>query len=388
MRGAGQIAELARDRRARRRRDRQRRARPPRAAGLDRGDRRDQGRAGRRPAPGGHRGRARAASRCSSRHSARADVAHRHLRPGGDVADLGRASSSRLHARPTCASTRWPRWPPRAPSASSRTAAVEVALSDAARAAGRAARRRRRRQRLLQRQPDVDARRPRRPRRVRARAPRRRARRHARAGPRRASASTRRSARHARGRGVDVLVTVGPLAAHMADRVRRRGARGRRRRRGRRAACPACCSPGDTVLVKASRGVGLEVVAERLARRPRSHGRGPHRGHGLAAHLHLPEPEVHRVPARAASSASTSARRAPRATTRRPGTPTMGGIIIFTAISIPFLILQRLRLARRSGSSARRWRCALLGFADDYTKIVKRRSLGLQRADEARRDDR
>jgi phospho-N-acetylmuramoyl-pentapeptide-transferase len=61
----------------------------------------------------------------------------------------------------------------------------------------------------------------------------------------------------------------------------------------------------------------------------------------------------------------------------KAGTPTMGGIIIFTAFTIPYLIL-----------SGRDWpslgvfgvaiACALLGFADDYTKIVKRRSLGLR----------
>ena len=45
----------------------------------------------------------------------------------------------------------------------------------------------------------------------------------------------------ARDAGVAVLVTVGPLAAHAV--------------------------PGDTVLVKGSRGVGLEGVAERLAGR-------------------------------------------------------------------------------------------------------------------------
>jgi UDP-N-acetylmuramoyl-tripeptide--D-alanyl-D-alanine ligase len=57
----------------------------------------------------------------------------------------------------------------------------------------------------------------------------------------------------------DVLVTVGPLAAHM---------------RGDHEAADAAhaaelvrelMAPGDTILVKASRGVGLQVVAERLA---------------------------------------------------------------------------------------------------------------------------
>jgi phospho-N-acetylmuramoyl-pentapeptide-transferase len=61
----------------------------------------------------------------------------------------------------------------------------------------------------------------------------------------------------------------------------------------------------------------------------------------------------------------------------KAGTPTMGGIIIFLAIAVPYVLL-----------SSRDWRslgvffaaiaCALLGFADDYTKIVMRRSLGLR----------
>ena len=61
----------------------------------------------------------------------------------------------------------------------------------------------------------------------------------------------------------------------------------------------------------------------------------------------------------------------------KAGTPTMGGVVIFLAITIPFVLL-----------SAHDWSsigvfvaavaCALLGFADDYTKIVKRRSLGLR----------
>ena len=63
---------------------------------------------------------------------------------------------------------------------------------------------------------------------------------------------------HARAAGVELLVTVGPLAREM---------------RGDRAVDTAAeaatlvrelVQPGDTVLVKASRGVGLEVVAEAL----------------------------------------------------------------------------------------------------------------------------
>jgi phospho-N-acetylmuramoyl-pentapeptide-transferase len=61
----------------------------------------------------------------------------------------------------------------------------------------------------------------------------------------------------------------------------------------------------------------------------------------------------------------------------KAGTPTMGGLILIIALSIPFLIL-----SGRSWASMGVWgatvACALLGFADDYTKIVKRRSLGLR----------
>ncbi len=61
----------------------------------------------------------------------------------------------------------------------------------------------------------------------------------------------------------------------------------------------------------------------------------------------------------------------------KAGTPTMGGIIIFTAISIPFLILSDYDW-RSVGVYGVAIACALLGFADDYTKIIKRRSLGLR----------
>ncbi len=61
----------------------------------------------------------------------------------------------------------------------------------------------------------------------------------------------------------------------------------------------------------------------------------------------------------------------------KAGTPTMGGIIIVLALSAPFLILSDYR-AQALGVFATMIACALLGFADDYTKIVKRRSLGLR----------
>ena len=68
-------------------------------------------------------------------------------------------------------------------------------------------------------------------------------------------------------------------------------------------------------------------------------GRGPHRGHGRAAHLHLPVAALHRASCATASSASTSARRGPRATTRRPARRRWAGSSSSLAISVPFLIL-------------------------------------------------
>ena len=61
----------------------------------------------------------------------------------------------------------------------------------------------------------------------------------------------------------------------------------------------------------------------------------------------------------------------------KAGTPTMGGIIIFTAIAVPFLLLTD-RDPRSLTVFGVAVACALLGFADDYTKLVKRRSLGLR----------
>jgi phospho-N-acetylmuramoyl-pentapeptide-transferase len=61
----------------------------------------------------------------------------------------------------------------------------------------------------------------------------------------------------------------------------------------------------------------------------------------------------------------------------KAGTPTMGGIIIFIAFSIPYLILSK-RDWQSMGVFGATAACTLLGFADDYTKIVKRRSLGLR----------
>ena len=62
---------------------------------------------------------------------------------------------------------------------------------------------------------------------------------------------------------------------------------------------------------------------------------------------------------------------------QKAGTPTMGGIIVFIAVAIPFLILTGYEW-RALGVFGTMLACALLGFADDYTKLVRRRSLGLR----------
>jgi phospho-N-acetylmuramoyl-pentapeptide-transferase len=61
----------------------------------------------------------------------------------------------------------------------------------------------------------------------------------------------------------------------------------------------------------------------------------------------------------------------------KAGTPTMGGIIIFIAIAVPFLLLTD-RDWRAIGVFGAAVACALLGFADDYTKLIRQRSLGLR----------
>src|ERR1700736_2322395 len=62
---------------------------------------------------------------------------------------------------------------------------------------------------------------------------------------------------------------------------------------------------------------------------------------------------------------------------QKAGTPTMGGVILLLAVSVSFLILTNFEW-RSVGVLGATLACALLGFADDYTKLVKRRSLGLR----------
>jgi phospho-N-acetylmuramoyl-pentapeptide-transferase len=60
----------------------------------------------------------------------------------------------------------------------------------------------------------------------------------------------------------------------------------------------------------------------------------------------------------------------------KAGTPTMGGILIFVAVSVPFLILGKYD-AVSLGVWGTAMACAALGFLDDYLKLTKRHSSGL-----------
>jgi phospho-N-acetylmuramoyl-pentapeptide-transferase len=65
----------------------------------------------------------------------------------------------------------------------------------------------------------------------------------------------------------------------------------------------------------------------------------------------------------------------------KAGTPTLGGIVILIAFAIPFLILVDHHVPdywEAIGVFGATVACAMLGFADDYTKFAKRRSLGLR----------
>jgi phospho-N-acetylmuramoyl-pentapeptide-transferase len=60
----------------------------------------------------------------------------------------------------------------------------------------------------------------------------------------------------------------------------------------------------------------------------------------------------------------------------KAGTPTMGGLIVFTAIAIPYLVLSDRDVASLAVFGVAVG-CAAIGFGDDFLKLVKRRSLGL-----------
>jgi phospho-N-acetylmuramoyl-pentapeptide-transferase len=61
----------------------------------------------------------------------------------------------------------------------------------------------------------------------------------------------------------------------------------------------------------------------------------------------------------------------------KAGTPTLGGIVILLAFAVPFLILSD-HDWESMGVFGAAVACALVGFTDDFMKIVRQRSLGLR----------
>ena len=384
MRGAGPDRRAGRDRRARRRRDRQRRPGAPRAARLDRGDRGGQGGADRRrcaPAATAVVPAGRAAAR---RRTCAADVDDRHLRPGRrrrrrsarrPRRDGARRVSRRAHMRPQRAR----RARRRARASGSSRGAPSTCASRAARPADRAAR--------TASSSSTTATTPTRcrcaPPSTTSPRPRPGA-----ASP--CSATCSSSGRTSRAstseigalraaRGVDVLVTVGPLAAAMRRRLRRaaRSATSRTPREAARRSSPACSRPATRCSSRARAASASRSSPSAGARTAALMGEVLIARHGLAADLHLPVAEVHRVPARA--------RVRPAHPRGGPGGPPREGRHADDGRDHhlhrdlgPVPDPRPTTTGARSGVFGAAIACALLGFADDYTKIVKRRSLGLR----------
>jgi len=66
----------------------------------------------------------------------------------------------------------------------------------------------------------------------------------------------------------------------------------------------------------------------------------------------------------------------PQAHKTKEGTPTMGGVLIWFAVLVPYLIFSRFSIASLTVLIAALGNAGI-GFADDWIKIVRKRSLGL-----------
>jgi phospho-N-acetylmuramoyl-pentapeptide-transferase len=60
----------------------------------------------------------------------------------------------------------------------------------------------------------------------------------------------------------------------------------------------------------------------------------------------------------------------------KQGTPTMGGVLIVLASALPFLVLSEYTLSALTVFAVT-LACGAIGFLDDFTKVTRRRSLGL-----------
>src|SRR5438552_4404126 len=67
----------------------------------------------------------------------------------------------------------------------------------------------------------------------------------------------------------------------------------------------------------------------------------------------------------------------PKTHQKKAGTPTMGGLLIVVSIILPTLLWANLRNRYVWHAAAASLAYGAVGFADDYIKIVRKRSLGL-----------
>ena len=201
---------------------------------------------------------------------------------------------------------------------------------------------------------------------------------------------------HASARGIDVLVTVGVIgaetrggfageaysvsdaraAAELLERTAaRRGYRARQGLAGSRSRA-GCRDPVRRL--RAVRGAGRSGCSPRVLGRSRASLMGRILIGGTASLLiciFLSPKFIEFL--RKREFGQQIREDGPEGHHQKAGTPTMGGIIIFVAVSVAFLILTNYEW-RSVGVFGAAIACALLGFADDYTKLVKRRSLGLR----------
>ena len=183
-----------------------------------------------------------------------------------------------------------------------------------------------------------------------------------------AAAHHREVGEHARAAGVDTLIGVAePARAYDPDELV-----GTPEEAAELLA--AQLEPGDTVLVKGSRSAGLEAVAETLRGAALM---GEVLIAGMAAMLiciFLGPKFIEYL--RVKEFGQHIREDGPQEHHTKAGTPTMGGLIVFASICVPYLVLSD-RDAQSMAVFGVAIGCAALGFADDFTKIVKRRSLGL-----------
>ena len=159
-------------------------------------------------------------------------------------------------------------------------------------------------------------------------------------------------------------------------------------------ALPEVAQDGSAVLVKASRALRLERVAQALAASPGSAaanvsgsptaasplGRATMlRAMGasvvaMVLMLVIGPPFIRWL--RVNEFGQNIREEGPEGHKTKEGTPTMGGMLIWLAVIIPFIIFSRFSVASITVMIAALGNAAI-GFADDWIKIVRKRSLGL-----------